>query len=90
MRRSRLVDTSRAIADRFIATETVTHSHGSDGEHSHTGTATYIWLDFDMAATRLNEARVERAWLDLIFEGPEMNAITLRDVTMSRRPRAEL
>lgn len=46
-------------------------------------------LEFDMAATRLNEARVENAWLDLIFEGPEMNAITLRDVTLSRRPRAE-
>jgi hypothetical protein len=53
---------------------------GSNGE---------LVLDFDMAATRLNEARVERAWLDLIFECPEMNAITLRDVTMSRRPRAE-
>ena len=53
---------------------------GSNGE---------LAIDFDMAATRLNEARVERAWLDLIFEGPEMNAITLRDVTMSRRPRAE-
>ena len=53
---------------------------GSDGDLS---------LDFDMAATRLNEARVERAWLDLIFENPEMNAITLRDVTLSRRPRAE-
>ncbi len=53
---------------------------GSDGELS---------LEFDMAATRLNEDRVERAWLDLIFEGPEMNAITLRDLTLSRRPRAE-
>jgi hypothetical protein len=29
-------------------------------------------------------------WIDLIFEGPEMNQITLRDVTLSRRPRAEL
>ncbi len=53
---------------------------GSDGE---------MFLEFDMAATRLNEARIERAWLDLIFEGPQMNAITLRDVTLSRRPRAE-
>jgi hypothetical protein len=47
-------------------------------------------VEFDMAASRLNEARVERGWIDLIFEGPEMNAITLRDVTLSRRPRAEL
>ena len=29
-------------------------------------------------------------WVDLIFEGPEMNQIILRDVTFSRRPRAEV
>lgn len=46
-------------------------------------------VEFDMAATQLDEMRVERAWLDLIFEGPEMNEIVLRDVTLSRRPRAE-
>ena len=54
---------------------------GSNGEFT---------VEFDMAATRLNEQRIERAWLDLIFEGPEMNEIVLRDVTMSRRPRAEI
>ena len=53
---------------------------GSDGEVS---------VEFDLSATRMNEDRVERAWLDLIFEGPEMNEIVLRDVTLSRRPRAE-
>lgn len=47
-------------------------------------------IEFDMAATRLDETRIERAWLDLIFEGPEMNEIILRDVTLSRRPRAEI
>ena len=47
-------------------------------------------VEFDLAASRLNERRVERAWLDLIFEGPEMNQITVRDLTLSRRPRAEL
>ncbi len=46
-------------------------------------------VEFDLAATRMDEARVERAWLDIIFEGPEMNEIVLRDVTLSRRPRAE-
>ena len=54
---------------------------GSTGEFS---------VEFDLSATRMNEARVERAWLDLIFEGPEMNEIVLRDVTLSRRPRAEI
>jgi hypothetical protein len=53
---------------------------GSNGE---------FMVEFDLSATRMNEARVERAWLDLIFEGPEMNQIVLRDVTLSRRPRAE-
>lgn len=47
-------------------------------------------IEFDMASTRLNETRIERGWLDLIFEGPEMNEIILRDVTLSRRPRAEI
>jgi len=47
-------------------------------------------VEFDLAYTKLNEKRAEQAWLDLIFEGPEMNQVTLRDVTFSRRPRAEL
>jgi hypothetical protein len=47
-------------------------------------------VEFDLAYTKLNEKRVERMWLDLIFEGPEMNQITLRDITLSRYPRAEL
>jgi hypothetical protein len=49
-----------------------------------------IMVEFDLAYTKLNEKRVERAWLDLIFERPSMNQVTLRDVTFSRRPRAEL
>jgi hypothetical protein len=47
-------------------------------------------VEFDLAYTGLNEKRVEKMWLDLIFEGPQMNRITLRDVTLSRRPRAAL
>ncbi len=46
--------------------------------------------EFDLAYTNINEKRVERAWIDLIFESPEMNQIVLRDITFSRRPRAEL
>ena len=46
--------------------------------------------EFDLAYTNINEKRVERAWVDLIFESPEMNLIVLRDLTLSRRPRAEL
>ena len=47
--RSRIVDTSRGFEDRFIAAETVTHSHGPGGEHSHTGTASFTWLDQQQA-----------------------------------------
>jgi len=49
-----------------------------------------IVVEFDLAYTKLNEKRVEAAWVDLIFEGPRMNQVILRDVTFSRRPRAEL
>jgi Family of unknown function (DUF6478) len=48
-----------------------------------------VMVEFDLAYTKINEKRVERMWVDLIFEGPEMNQIILRDVTLSRRPRAE-
>lgn len=47
-------------------------------------------IEFDLAYSKLNEKRVEKIWLDLIFEGPEMNQITLRDLTFARYPRAEL
>lgn len=49
-----------------------------------------VFVEFDLAYTKLNEKRVEKVWIDLIFEGPQMNEIILRDITFSRRPRAEL
>lgn len=49
-----------------------------------------IMVEFDLAYSRLNEKRIEKAWVDLIFEGPEMNQVILRDVTFSRRLRAEM
>jgi hypothetical protein len=47
-------------------------------------------LEFDLAYANLNEKRIEKAWIDFIFEGPEMNQVILRDLTFSRRPRAQL
>ncbi|MFP7569738.1 DUF6478 family protein [Marivita sp. S2033] len=47
-------------------------------------------LEFDLAYTKLNEKRVEKVWIDLIFENPEMSQVILRDLYFSRRPRAEL
>jgi hypothetical protein len=49
-----------------------------------------VFVEFDLAYTKLNEKRIEKIWLDLIFEGPEMNQITIRDLTFARYPRANL
>lgn len=49
-----------------------------------------VMVEFDLTYTKINEKRIEKLWIDLIFEGPEMNQIILRDVTVSRRPRAEM
>ena len=47
-------------------------------------------VEFDLAYSSLNEKRLERAWIDLIFENPAMSQVTLRDVTFGRRLRAAL
>ncbi|MFC2966936.1 DUF6478 family protein [Acidimangrovimonas pyrenivorans] len=52
--------------------------------------ATEVMIEFDLAYTKMNEKRVDKLWVDLIFEGPEMNQVTWRDVTFCRRPRADL
>ena len=49
--RSRLVDTSAALADRLIPVDdTISHSHGPGGDHSHQGMAFTSWLDMEYAA----------------------------------------
>lgn len=48
--RSRLVDTSAPFRADYIRTETITHSHGEDGEHSHEGVSSHTWLNFSNAA----------------------------------------
>ena len=48
-----------------------------------------LMVEFDLAYSKINEKRVERAWIDLIFENPQMSQVTIRDLTMSRRPRTE-
>lgn len=47
-----------------------------------------VFVDFDLSQVAFDEKRVEHLWLDLILEGPQMNQVTLRDVTLGRRPRA--
>ncbi|MEM1150229.1 MAG: metal ABC transporter substrate-binding protein [Pseudomonadota bacterium] len=43
--RSRTVTTGAALEGQLIVTESITHSHGDGGEHSHEGVASYTWLD---------------------------------------------
>lgn len=47
-------------------------------------------VDFDLAYSKLNEQRISGVWVELIFENPGNNELTIRDLTLSRRPRAEL
>jgi len=49
-----------------------------------------VMVEFDLAYTRLNEKRIERIWLDLIFEAPDMNQVILRDLTFARHLRAAI
>ncbi len=53
--RSKLVNTSAAIEDQFIVTQSITHSHGDGGEHSHEGLASYVWLDPALAIAQAEE-----------------------------------
>lgn len=49
-----------------------------------------VMVEFDLAYSKLNEKRIERAWLDLIFEAPDFNQVILRDVTFVRLQRAAI
>lgn len=47
---ARVLDTSAAFADELIEIpDAITHSHGPHGTHTHAGTATITWLDFNQA-----------------------------------------
>ena len=47
-------------------------------------------VEFDLAYSNINEKRVEKIWIDLIFDNPGMNQVTLHDLTLTRAPRADL
>ena len=46
--------------------------------------------EFDLAHVAFDERRVGKMWVDVFFDDPRMNRVVLRDLTFSRRPRAEL
>lgn len=47
-------------------------------------------IEFDLGYADMSQRSVEKAWVDVIFEAPSMNAVTLRDVIMSRHARAQI
>ncbi|MCK0143982.1 DUF6478 family protein [Aliiroseovarius sp. F20344] len=47
-------------------------------------------IEFDLAYSKVNEKRVEKMWVDLVFEDPSMNKMVLRDLTLCRHPRAKM
>jgi zinc transport system substrate-binding protein len=64
---SKLIETSAGFVDQLIPLEeTVTHSHGLEGEHEHAGTAFTTWLDMTLA---VEQARaIQRALTKLLAE----------------------
>jgi len=63
-------------------TEQIVRQVNIDGDR---GTA-----EFDLAYTKINEKRLEKAWIDLILESPQMNRVALWDMVMLRAPRADI
>ncbi|MDZ4289360.1 MAG: metal ABC transporter substrate-binding protein [Prosthecobacter sp.] len=62
---SKLVDTSAAFKAKFIEIkDTVSHSHGPGGEHSHAGTAFTTWVDFQQAQQQAQAIReaLQKKW----------------------------
>ena len=56
--KSRTVDTAAGFAKRHIVDEaTVTHTHGSGGEHAHGSTAFTTWIDFSQAIEQAEAVR---------------------------------
>lgn len=46
-------------------------------------------IEFDLAYIEMNEKRLEKVWLDLIFEAPQMCAVEIRELFLSRHLRAD-
>lgn len=51
--RARSVDTTSHLRSRLIVEEGETHSHGPEGEHSHSGFASSTWLSPELAKEQL-------------------------------------
>ena len=54
---ARVVDSSAVLQDSLIRSESVTHQHGPEGEHSHGATAYTLWLDPMLALAQARSVR---------------------------------
>jgi hypothetical protein len=48
------------------------------------------FVDFDLAALRVDVARAEGLWIDLIVDAPAANCLVFEDLILTRTPRAEV
>ncbi|MBD9526226.1 MULTISPECIES: DUF6478 family protein [Paracoccus] len=64
--------------------EVLQHLHGLEA-----GLQSQRVIEFDLAYTEMNEKRLEKIWLDLIFESPGMSAVEIRELFLSRHLRAD-
>jgi hypothetical protein len=46
------------------------------------------WAKFDLSTVKFAERRLKNIWVDLIFETPALNKISLQDIVFSRQLRA--
>lgn len=46
-------------------------------------------VEFDLFYVELDAQKITDVWIDVIFERPAMNVITVHDLRLSRRPRAK-
>lgn len=73
----------------------VGHGPNIDEVHRHVGQIGAgahheLVAEFDLYLVDMNELRLEKLWLDLIFERPANSRIVLHDLFLSRHLRAEL
>ena len=46
--------------------------------------------EFDLAHLNINVKRVEKIWLDLVFQTPNFNRISVTDLAFYKRPSGEI
>ena len=91
--RSKLTNTAKAFEDQFIVTESITHSHGDGGEHSHEGLASYTWLDpllASMQAEAVADAIISRGLADAQSVNARLATLQADLAALDQQARASL